>query len=309
MGTIMDLRQLRYFIAVAEEGNFGAAALKVNVTQPPVTRQILALERDLGVRLFDRTSRGAVLTEAGRLLLKDARQVVDLAGQARKRLQAVARGDAGCLTVGFLGSSVYEVIPALLRQFREAVPAVEVSLVAMAKDRQIEALRNRAIDIGFARHFPFASDMTSVEVSNEPLLVALPVKHPLAGNDSLSVAEISRHPVVLFPIGGRPSFADAVLSLLQSSGCAPTIGGEAEDASAALAMAAIGCGVCVIPRSVTRLHTPGVVFVPLNEAPKVSPIQCIYLTANTSLLLTKFVTLAKSAARVGREALPTAPNF
>lgn len=290
---MMDLRQLRYFVAVAEEGNFIGGAMKANVTQPPVTRQIRALEQDLGVQLFHRTPRGTILTQAGLALLDDARQMLSLSRRARERANAAARGEAGRLAVAFFGSPIYRTVPALLRSFKAQVPGVELSLVAMPKDRQIEALRMRSIEVGFSRNFPSAPDIENHAIFPEHLLVALRLEDTLAGSPSLKLAQLAGRPLVLFPTGGRPSFADKVVALMGGTGLTPTVGAEADDAASALAMVAIGCGVSLVPESVTSIQVPGVTFVHLNEAELYSPTECIHLRSNPAPIVAKFIRVVR----------------
>src|SRR3546814_7594094 len=166
-GVTMELRQLRYFIAVAEEGSFGGAAQRVHVTQPPVTRQIHALEQELKVTLFVRTPRGAILTEAGRVFLEEARESIERSRRAGERSRAADRGEIGRLTVAFFGSSIYQAVPMILRRFRAQVPLAQIVLVSMGKDRQQEDLRAGAIDIGFSRYFNPAPDIRSEENTSE----------------------------------------------------------------------------------------------------------------------------------------------
>lgn len=301
----MDMRQLRYFIAVAEEGNFAAAAMRVNVTQPPVTRQIHALEQDLDVQLFRRTPRGTVLTEAGRIFLDDARQIMALSRRARERVKAAARGEVGRLTIGFFGSSIYRTVPTLLRSFTARVPAVELSLMAMPKDRQIEALRAGSIDAGFSRHFPSAPDIAVQRVTEERLFVAVRFEDPLSTASSLKLADIAGRALVLFPIGGRPSFADAVIGLLQATGKNSPIGGEADDPASALAMVSIGCGVCLVPESVTSVQVPGVKFITLDEPGVTSPTDCVYLKSNPAPILAEFIRLIRTEAAATLHVPPT----
>lgn len=285
----MELRQLRYFIAVAEEGSFGGAAQRVHVTQPPVTRQIYALEQELKVTLFVRTPRGAILTEAGRVFLEEAREIIERSRRAGERSRAADRGEIGRLTVAFFGSSIYQAVPMILRRFRAQVPLAQIVLVSMGKDRQHEALRSGAIDIGFSRYFNPAPDIEVMTVAEEPLYVALPVEDNLAHATSLRLPDLIGRSLILFPSGSRPSFADAVLSALSAAGINLVIGAEAEDQTSALALVSIGSGICIAPEAVTSIRMPGVTFVRLAEPNITSPTHCAYLKANTTPILSAFI--------------------
>ncbi|WP_170112681.1 LysR family transcriptional regulator [Sphingomonas fennica] len=280
---------MRYFIAVAEEGSFGGAALRVHVTQPPVTRQIHALEQELGVTLFVRTPRGAVLTEAGRVFLEEAREIVDRAHRAGERSRAADRGEIGRLTVAFFGSSIYQAVPMILRRFRALVPQAQVTLVRMGKDRQHEALRSGEIDVGFSRYFNPAPDIEVVAVAEEPLFVALPVEDSLASATSLRLGDLTGRALILFPSGNRPSFADAVLNALAAAEVKLAVAAEAEDQTSALALVSIGAGICITPQSVTTIQMPGVAFIRLSDPGNTAPTHCAYLKNNKAPIFTAFM--------------------
>ena len=280
----MDLRLLRYFVAVAEENNFGAAARRLNVTQPPVTRSIQALEHELRVQLLVRTAKGATLTQAGRVFLDEAREILARAQRAAERSRAAARGEIGQLSVASFGSPIQQVVPSLLRRFRERVPHVEITLITLPKSRQVLALRAGTVDIGFGRYFPAAGDIVSEVVSTERLYVALRAED--APRTASTLRSLDSRPIVLFPTGERPGFADTVLDLFEREGIRPVVGAEAEDSITALALVAIGAGACIVPQSVAATMMPGVRFVPLRTSQPASvPVHCVYLRANRSPML------------------------
>lgn len=289
----MELRQLRYFIAVAEEQNFGAAAKRLNVTQPPVTRQVHALEQELGVKLFSRTARGSQLTEAGQLLLHEAREIVERTNRARERTRAADAGELGSLNVGFFGSPIYGVIPTLLRGFSAQVPEVRIALTRMTKSRQIEALRAGTIDIGFSRYFVPTSDVVVETVAEERLCVALPIGNPLAECSSLSLRDLKKYPLIVFPNASRPSFADQVIGILAESGIRANVRAEAEDAVSALVLVSIGLGVCLAPESTRAIRIPGVVFAALSDPDVKTATHCVYRKSSTSPILHRFLSVIR----------------
>lgn len=301
----MELRQLRYFIAVAEEENFGAAAKRVNVSQPPISRQIHALEAELGVKLFLRTSRGSSLTEAGQVLLEEAREIVGRAQKAAERSRAADKGDIGSMKVGFFGSPIYCVLPDLLRSFRKRVPSVQIALTCMPKSRQIEALRSGAIEIGFSRYFVPAPDVAVETVIEESLYVAVPSDHRLAEELTVEAADLANHPLITFPNTGRPSFADEALGILLAAGTKPNIRSEADDVTCALALVAAGEGPCLVPESVTSISLPGVVFIPLADPHLKSAINCAYLKSNHSPILKRFLATIRERRERGSNSVTT----
>ncbi|MCB1888467.1 MAG: LysR family transcriptional regulator [Rhodocyclaceae bacterium] len=283
----MDLRQLRYFVAVAEEGHIGRAATRLHLSQPPLTRQIQQLEADLGVTLFTRTPRGMELTPAGALFLEEARNIRALVEQATERTQRAGQGRLGRLDVAIFGSGILDVIPKLLRAFGNRYPDVKVVLHTMTKAEQIEALRQKRITAGFNRMVAPLDDIVAHPVITETLLLAVPTDHPLAAREAVPFAELANHPLVLFPSGGRPNFIDKVISLCDQAGFEPSISQEVGDAVTGVALVASGFGVCLVPASATTLQLPGVVYRPVCEAPKGFSVDlsCMHRAGDTSPIL------------------------
>jgi len=283
----VDLRQLRYFVAVAEEANIGRAAARLHISQPPLTRQIQQLEADLGVTLFNRTPRGMELTTAGVLFLDEARNIRALVEQATERTQRAGQGKLGRLDVAIFGSAILDVIPKVLLAFRTRYPDVKVVLHTMTKAEQIEALRQKRIDAGFNRMLAPQEDLETKLVTTERLLLAVPAGHALAQREAIPFREIAHHPIVLFPTGGRPSFIDKVISCCGKAGFAPEISQEVGDAVTGVALVASGFGVCLVPRSATTLRFPGVVYRELTDVPEgfFIDLSCIYRSGDNSPIL------------------------
>ncbi|WP_437882946.1 LysR substrate-binding domain-containing protein [Pseudomonas sp. LRF_L74] len=291
----MDLRHLRYFIAVAEERNIGRAAARLHISQPPLTRQIQQLEEDLGVQLFTRTPKGMELTPPGQLLLDDARNIRALVEQATERTQRAGQGLLGRLDIGIFGSAILYTIPRLLLAFRNAYPDVKVVLHNLNKEQQIEALRQHRIDLGFNRMISPNTDIVCERIASERLLVAVHESNPLAGQDVIAFPDLAGHPLILFPSGPRPSFVDKVMGMCQQAGFTPEVVQEVGDTVTGIALVASNFGICLVPESATVLSLPGVLYRPLSEVPGNGRIDlsCIYRQDDASSILASFLTIAR----------------
>ncbi|MDI4665641.1 LysR family transcriptional regulator [Xanthobacter autotrophicus] len=287
----MDLRHLRYFIAVAEEKNIGRAAARLHISQPPLTRQIQQLEAELGVSLFIRTPRGVELTEVGELFLAEARNIRSVVEQATERTQRAGQGKLGRLDIAIFGSAILDVIPKLLRAYKVMFPKVKIVLHTMNKGEQIEALQQRRISVGFNRILSPTPGITAELVTTEALLLAVNAAHPLASRDVVPFEALAGEPLVLFPTGVRPSFVDTVVALCQSAGFTPEVSQEVGDAVTAVALVAGGFGLCLVPQSATVLAFPGVVYRPLSDVPTPGRVDlsCIYRSDDQSPLLAGFL--------------------
>ncbi|MEQ8691422.1 MAG: LysR family transcriptional regulator [Pseudomonadales bacterium] len=285
----MEMRQIRYFVAVAEEGNFSAASLKLYVSQPPITRQIQQLELELGVELFTRHRKGVTLTPAGEAFLEEARQILIRSRMAKERSRAAAQGEIGSLEVAYFGSPIYFIIPQLVRQFRARNPSVNISLQPLSKDAQIAAVKDGRIHVGFGRFFPRDDAVAQRVVAEEKLLVALPEGHAMQGRRSISPSALSHETLILFPKVGRPSFADEVLRVLTQRKFELQQALETADLSSAMALTAAGMGVCPVPDSVSKLNWPNIRFVRLQGVTALAAVNCIHTTHNQSPILQKFL--------------------
>lgn len=294
----MEMRQLRYFVAVAEKGNFSAASRSLYVSQPPITRQIQQLEAELGVRLFERTRKGAVLTPAGRAFLDEAWQILTRARLAAERSRAAALGEIGCLDIGYFGSAIYSIIPRLVRAFRDRSRDATVSLMQMPKAEQVEAIKGGRIHIGFARYFPSDPEVSMETVVREKVVLAVATEHPLAQRPQAAPQALATETLILFPKSGRPGFADEVLRILGNCGLTLQREHQATDISSALALAAAGFGVCPAPESVTQINWPDLRFLELQGVDALSSVNCIYSTHSRSPILLRFLEVLrnKSAA-------------
>lgn len=286
----MDLRHLKYFIAVAEELNIGRAALRLHISQPPLTRQIQQLEEELDVQLLIRTPRGVELTQAGEMFLEEARNIRSLVEQAIERTKRAGQGKLGRLDIGIFGTGILNTIPKLLQLFRDDHPDVRVVLHSMTKNEQIEALRQKRITVGFNRIMSPQTDIACELIMREPLFLAVHNSHPLSKNVSVSVKELSKHPLVLFPTGPRPNFVDLVLEICGHMGFIPEISQIVGDAVTGVALVAGGFGISVVPESVITFKPPGIVYLPFDDwlTGKVD-LSCIYRKDDESPILQAFL--------------------
>lgn len=285
----MEIRQIRYFVAVAEEGNFSAAARRLFVSQPPITRQVQQLEEELGARLFERTQKGVRLTPAGTAFLAEARQILTRTRLAAERSRAAAAGEIGKLEIAYFGSAIYSVIPELIRNFCQQHPQVNIALLPMSKREQVDAIKDGRIHIGFGRYYPNDAQVTVETVAREKVVLAVAAGHPLTRGSTVTLKELLGNPMIVFPREGRPSFADEVVRILRRTGSEPQIGHEAVDLSSALALTAAGLGICPVPESVTHLQWPNVHFVTVKGLLATSPVNCIHGAGSDSPILRKFL--------------------
>ena len=280
----MELRHLRYFLAVAQECNFTRAAEMLGIAQPPLSRQIRELEGELGVELFDRESRPIALSDAGRLLLEHAQRVMNTTRQLKVAIEQHRQGGGRRFVIGFVGSTIYGPVPDLIRRFREAAPHVEVDLVEMNTVVQIAALKAGRIDAGFGRLRFEDPAIRRHLIARERLLMALPARHPLGlqGGQPISLTHVSGEMLILYPNEPRPSYADQLLAVLQDHGIQPGSTREVRELQTALGLVAAGAGIAIVPAAVQRLRRDDVIYRPIAERDAISPIIVSWRLADQS---------------------------
>lgn len=279
----MDLRQLNYFVAVAETRHLGRAAELLHLSQPPLSRQIQQLEAELDVQLFRRTPRGMELTQAGEALLRDARSIHGMVAQAAERAQRAGRGQVGRLDVGIYGSAIFGLVPQVLSAFHAAHPEVELVLHHAQTPEQLPALRQGRVLLVFERMLPDESDIEVELVAREPLLLGLAEGHPLAARDRVDVAALRDETML---VGSAPSIAAMSLQLCRAHGFEPRFAPPASDIVTATLLAAAGLGVTFVPASMTNVRFPGIAYRPLlTRAQAFMDLHCFYLRGEPSPLL------------------------
>ena len=256
----MDLRQLRYFVAVAEELHFGHAAQRLRIAQPALSRQIQALEKDLLVQLLFRNRRRVQITPAGQVFLERARQILARADEAVLAAQRVGGGVSGTLNLGFVGSATYDVLPGVLREFLKAAPHVDLTLSEMTVHTQIEALVEKRIDIGLLRLPAKTQGLVFRTIAREPLYVALPSSHRLAQLPVVPLSALSAESFVLYPDHPRPSWTEYVIGLCQQAGFRPVVVQRTVEIQTTLSLVAAGIGLSIVPRCIGNLQRKDVVF-------------------------------------------------
>ena len=261
----MDLRRLRYFVAVAETRHFGRAADRLFVAQPALSQQIKALETELGVVLFARSTRRVELTPAGVRLLERAQEILQLADSAVDEVRRVHAGEEGLIRLGFIGSATYELMPALSRSLQADLPMVQVELKGELLSPEVAAaLAERRIDIGILRPFDAPDGIEVRSLRSEPLVVAVPAGHPVAAAGDVALAALASEPFVTYVRTGS-FMAGAVEAACAAAGFEPQIRAEVRETAALVSFVAAGIGLALVPASVQSVRIPGVVFLPLND--------------------------------------------
>lgn len=262
----MELRHLRYFVAVAEEEHFGRAAKRLHIAQPPLSRQIQDLEAELGFALFDRSRRRVELTAPGRVFLLQVRRTFDALDLAVREARRASRGEIGRVIVGYISSLAYSGIIELIRAFHAHLPSVDVTLRELSPQAQIEALKAERIDVGFVRGPLDDTVIASECMRSEPLLVALPAEHPLVRRKRIDLALLAREPFVLFPRERSPAFFDDIMALCRAAGFSPRIVQEAPHLDI-ISLVAAGFGVSILPESIRTIRRKGFLLRPIVGSP------------------------------------------
>lgn len=266
----MELRQLRYFLVVGEELHFGRAADRLHLTQPPLTVAIRRLERELGVQLFDRTTRRVALTPAGEAFQRRVQEAVTELDEAVGDVANVAAGLSGRLRVGFVSSASYTTIPEAIRAFRRERPRVELVLSPLTSGEQIEQLLDGDLDIGLIRDPGEVPGLTMDLVSTEDLVAVLPQAHPLTTGEEVRPADFEQEPMILFPYRLMPGFVTRVHRLFDGLDTSPQVVQQAIHQETVLGLVAAGLGISILPESVRRFQMPGVVTRPIAGRPQTS---------------------------------------
>lgn len=291
----MDLKQMRQFLALAEELNFGRAAARLHMAQPPLTRNIRALEGELGAQLFVRTAKGAELTQAGQALLDEVPNVLALARRAEEQAQLAGNGYVGRLDVGIFSSGILNVIPRLLAQFHTDRPDVKIGLHNMSKADQIVALRERRITIGFNRLLADEVDIAVEQVQRESFLVALYDGHPLCSKKSISLRDLDNERMILYPNAPVHGLAQEVAAAFRSEGLRLRVEQEVEDVVTCIALVASRFGVCITTESAANLRLPGVVYRPLrSKLLRDIELSCLYRRGDSSPILLAFLGVVRA---------------
>lgn len=268
----MELRHLRYFVAVAEEKNFTRAAERLCMAQPPLSRQIHQLEEELGVLLFEKGVRPLRLTEAGVFFEVHARTVLAAAADLKSMTQRVGKTKRA-LAIGFVASTLYDLLPELVRRFRARYQDVEISFHEMTTMVQLQALKNGGIDVGFGRLEGEDAAIRRILLCEERLVVAMSSTHPLAGSLApLRLRDLQAETLIMYPKAPRPSFADQVLAIFGQHGLQPGKVLEVGELQIAIGLAAAGQGVAIVPDGLLSMKRDDVVYRAIADRHAVSPV-------------------------------------
>ncbi len=301
----MELRHLRYFVAVAEELHFGRAAARLRIAQPPLSRQIRDLERDVGAILFERIPRGVELTPAGVALLPEARLTLAQAERAARTAQRAARGEIGRLRVGFVEAAIYSgALPDVLSFFRMHLPDIGVSLFEMDPREQAEAFREGRIDLGILHSPPPDADrwLRVESVYSEPLLAAIPHGHRLARRARPALDDFASEPFVLFPRHVGPELFDGIIARCSSAGFSPRVVQEAVGWPTLAGLVAAGVGVTFVPRSLVHFRRPEVVYRPVRGLNVEMTTSATWKHTAKSPVRERFVTALRAIGRAKKRA-------
>ncbi len=292
----MELRHIRYFLAIAREGNFTRAAAGLGIGQSPLSLQIKDLEREVGALLFRRVPHGAELTPAGQAFLTVVDGMPGLAERGVRHAQRAARGEIGVLRVGFTASSVFNaVVPGTLRVFRRAYPSVELMLEEANTTRLTAGLDDGTLDIAFLRPEGVGgSDLQLRLLSEEPMMVALPTGHAMAGEDEIDLARLAKDPFIVFPRSVGPTLYDTIINACREAGFEPHVDQFAPQISSIVNLVAAELGVTITPASMSQLGIAGVIFREIKGQTPTARLALAYRKGNTSTLVRNFMAVAVS---------------
>lgn len=289
---------MRYFLAVAEELHFGRAAERIHIAQPPLSQQIKQIEEEIGVQLFKRTKRSVELTEAGKVFQREAYAVLERVEKGILKTRLADRGEAGWLGIGFLSSINYDVLPNVIRKFRNQYPNIELYLQEMQDDEQNQALLEKRIHVGFTR-FPIVSKELVFEVVlRESLVIAMPATHPLAKKSSLNLAELSDESFIMFSRNRPSAYADKTMHLFAEAGFQPRVAQNVGEIQTALGLVAAEIGFILVPASTQNLKREGVVYRNLTKPKSAIEIIMQYRKDETSPVFSRFREIVKSLYKI-----------
>lgn len=295
----MELRHLRYFVAVAEEAHFGRAAERLRIAQPPLSRQIRDLEREIGVPLFERVPRGVELTPAGRAFLPEARLTLAQAERAQRSAQRAAQGETGRLRVGFVEAATHSgILPDVLSFFRAHLPSVGLSLFELDALRQAEAFQDGRIDIGILHSPPLdAARWLRVEpFYEEPVIVAVSKAHALAARARLTLSALAEESFVSFPRTVAPEMYDDILARCRAAGFSPRIVQEAAGWHTLASLVSARVGIAFVPRSIAEFQQAGVIYRPVRGLDVRMSLAAVWKRAERSPVRERFVAALKAVA-------------
>ncbi len=290
----IELRHLKYFLAVAEELNFGRAAERLNITQPSLSRQIQNLEKELDTILFERNQRQIRLTTPGQIFLTEVEQILARFDQGIRVLERASRGEIGQLTVGFQGSSVYDVIPLSIKAFRDRFPGVEVIMQPMETSLQVIAIAENNLDVGFVIP-PITDANLQVEILlQEPLVLALPENHPLAVESEISITALANEPLILASRDRGCGLHEQIFDVYQTAGLRPNVVCAAREMQVMLGFVAAGIGISLLPSHVKNFQRTGVIYRQLIPEAPIAGLGIAWKSNNPTPVLSAFLEIIRN---------------
>jgi DNA-binding transcriptional LysR family regulator len=292
----LELRHIRYFLAVAEERHFTRAAAKVGIGQPPLSQQIKDLEREVGAALFHRLAHGAELTEAGKAFLTAVKEMPLIAERATAAARRAARGETGSLRVGFTASATFNVVvPSTIRAFRRAYPDIDLTLEEANTAPLITRLREGTLDTAFLRPGAAGTDELQVRrLSEEPMVVALPKRHHAAAFEQIDLALLKDDPFLLFPRENAPTLYDTVVDACRKAGFEPIIGQLVPHVASIVNLVAAELGVSIVPASMMQVRVTGIAYRQIAGQSPMTQLALAYRRGETSPVLRNFIARAVS---------------
>ena len=292
----MELRHIRYFLAVAEERHFTRAAAKVGIGQPPLSHQIKDLEGEVGAALFHRVAHGAELTEAGKAFLASVKEMPLIAERATMAARRAARGELGSLRVGFTATATFNVVvPSAIRTFRRAYPDIYLTLEEANTTRLITGLREGTLDAVFLRPGTAGTEELQLRrLPEEPMVVALPKRHYAAALKRIDLAMLKDDPFLLFPREVAPTIYDTVVDACRKAGFEPVISQLAPHFSTIVSLVAAELGVSIVPASITQMRIPGIAYRPIAGQSPTTKLALAFRRGETSPVVRNFIARAVS---------------
>ena len=297
MNENVELRHLRYFVAVAEELHFGRAAQRLHLSQPPLSQQIRMLEQMLGHPLLTRTSRSVSLTAAGEAFLQCARRTLRNVQRDIDETQRIARGEVGSLHIGFVGSGMLTGLPAIFRAYHQAYPRVHLHLHESFTSRVMEGLGDGSLDAGILRDGDPADGLNVTPIFSEPFVAVLPANHPRAKQKSISPAALRDEPFVYFPRAAGARAFEKPLTIFEQFGFRPNIVQEGSHWLSILRLVGAGLGVSIAPECVRTIASPDVVCLTLRDTNVLSSLELASHVGESRTIVERFAQIVKSARR------------
>lgn len=285
----IELRHLRYFVAVAEELSFSKAATRLHMSQPPLSQQIKALEDDLGVQLLERNRRGVYLTEAGKVFLNESRQILANMGSAVGATIRAAARDGGSLKLGLVTSALFHVLPTIQIRLAARFPDVELSIYDQSSRDQVEAILQERLDIGIVHSCPAVSGLNKLPIYSEPFVLVLPEGHELQKLHSIGVAQLEGHRLIGFSREYAPSLYDAQMACCLAKGFRPNLVHHTRTPLAIFQLIRLGMGISLVPRPYSLSTYPGIVFKDLDDSAGHLHLYAIWKEQVSSELVQKVV--------------------